>query len=76
METVENKTSSRKGIGGRPVVHTEEFVRNMIKIKVTEGVAIKRQCKTQGLSYVSVNAAIKRYGLKVPKKFERLEKAR
>ena len=64
------KKKSRKGIGGRPVIHTEEEVMKMIRVKVIVGVSIKQQCKSGGLRYVSINAAIKRYKLKIPKKFE------
>ena len=64
------KKKSRKGVGGRPVIHTKEQVEKMIRVKIMEGTSIKAQCKNDDKIYVSVNAAMKRYGLKIPKKFE------
>jgi aromatic ring hydroxylase len=67
----------------RPICYTEDDIKEMIRIKETLGKPIKEQCreKTEKMEgghkwpYVSINRAIRRYGLKIPKKYAEIKKA-
>lgn len=67
----------------RPICYTEDAIREMIRIKESEGKPIKEQCRerTEQLldghkwPYVSINRAIRRYGLKIPKKYAEIKRA-
>jgi len=70
MDTVETKkprySVSRKGMGGAPVKYSEELLKEILALK-EQGVSILKTCKDRNLPYVSINAALRRTGLKVQK---------
>jgi hypothetical protein len=55
---------SRKGMGGRKAVYTKEFLEEILREKTVNKVSVFQTCKARGLSYVSINAAMRRVGLK------------
>ena len=59
----------------RPIRYTESDIKELIRIKETEGKPIKEQCRIKEWPYVSVNRAIKRYGLHIPRKYAEVKKA-
>jgi len=67
METSENKSRysvSRKGMGGAPVKYDETLLKEILALK-EQGTSILQTCKDRNLPYVSINAALRRTGLKV-----------
>lgn len=58
----------------RPIQYEKTQMEELIRIKETEGKPIKAQCREKGWPYVSVNRAITRYGLKIPKKYAEVQK--
>jgi len=66
METTEKKSRysvSRKGMGGAPEKYNLALMNEILTLK-TQGVSVLKTCKERGLPYVSINAAMKRLGLK------------
>lgn len=61
----------------RPIRYTESDIKELISIKETKGIPIKEQCRTKepAWPYVSVNRAIKRYNLHIPKKYAEVKRA-
>lgn len=55
----------------RPVKYTKEQILGLIRVKEEEGTGIKEQCRQNDWKYVSINRAMKRYGLLNPLKFAR-----
>jgi len=62
----------------RPVIYSEVDIKELITIKETKGIPIKEQCRLKqpkAWPYVSINRAIRRYGLAIPKKYAEIKKA-
>lgn len=53
----------------RPIKYEKAELEEMIKIKEEKGIPIKRQCVEKKYPYVSINKALKKYGLFIPKKY-------
>lgn len=53
----------------RPIKYEKAELEAMIKDKEEKGLPIKLQCREKGYPYVSVNKALKKYGLSIPKKY-------
>ncbi len=53
----------------RPIKYEKAELEEMIRDKEEKGLPIKLQCRTKGYPYVSVNKALKKYGLSIPKKY-------
>ena len=53
----------------RPVIYSKEKIEEIIALKSEKGIPVKQTCRDQKMPYVSVNRAIKRYQLSIPKKY-------
>lgn len=53
----------------RPVQYKIEDIKEMIRIKETLGIPIKKQCLDSSIPYVSINRAFARYSLKIPRTY-------
>ena len=53
----------------RPIKYQKEELEALIKDKQEKGIPIKAACREKGWPYVSVNKALKKYGLAIPKKY-------
>ncbi len=53
----------------RPIKYQKADLEAMIKLKEEKGIPIKLQCRESGIPYVSINKALKKYGLSIPKKY-------
>ena len=53
----------------RPIKYEKSELEAMILAKEEQGLPIKLQCREKGYPYVSVNKALKKYGLSIPKKY-------
>ena len=73
MEVVPKKRykESRKGMGGRPVIHSDALlteIYNQSKIKGEGYKSVFQSCADRGLSYTGINNGMRRIGLKGKKK--------
>lgn len=53
----------------RPIKYQKADLEALIKDKEEKGIPIKAACREKGWPYVSVNKALKKYGLAIPKKY-------
>ena len=53
----------------RPIIYTREDMEALISDKVEKGIPIKTNCRTKAWPYVSVNKAIRKYGLSIPRTY-------
>ena len=53
----------------RPIQYEKKDVEELIKLKLERGIPIKASCLDKGWPYVSINKALRRYGLSIPKKY-------
>jgi hypothetical protein len=55
----------------RDIKYTKEQVLELVKDKEVDGIDIRKACDAKGWKYVTINAAMKRYGIKTPLRFAR-----
>lgn len=53
----------------RPIKYTQQDMEGLIRDKEEKGIPIKANCREKNWPYVSVNKAMKKYGLSIPKKY-------
>jgi len=53
----------------RQIKYSKNDIVELLRVKAVDGVPLEEQCERKGWQYISVNRAMKRYGLKNPKKF-------
>lgn len=53
----------------RPIQYTKEDMEELIRLKLEEGIPVKASCLAKQYPYVSVNKALRRYGLAIPRKY-------
>ena len=49
---------------GRPTIYTRKRLRELNKEAVTQNVSLRALCESKGLSYISVEVAKGRYGMR------------
>ena len=53
----------------RPVFYTKEDMESLINDKLTKGIPVKEGCRNRKWPYVSVNKALRKYGLRIPRTY-------
>lgn len=53
----------------RPVQYSKEDMESLIRDKLERGIPVKANCALKKWPYVSVNKALRRYGLTIPKRY-------
>jgi hypothetical protein len=53
----------------RPVQYSKEDMEALIQDKLERGIPVKANCMLKNWPYVSVNKALRRYGLSIPRKY-------
>lgn len=57
----------------RPIKYTQQDMEGLIRDKEEKGIPIKANCREKNWPYVSVNKAMKKYGLSIPKKYAEIK---
>lgn len=53
----------------RPIIYTKEDMESLVNDKLTKGIPVKTNCRLKGYPYVSVNKALRKYGLSIPRTY-------
>lgn len=58
---------------GRPTIYTRRVVRALVKEAVELNISLRTLCKNKGLSYISVEVAKGRYGMRTGRRTRKVE---